>query len=906
MIQELKYNGHGANPSDYECNDGDLAIVMDAVLEDGALKAVLPPKNVTSQWGNSTVAHIHETAKFKHYIWLEDAGQMIWSGGGNGNIDSFGNVDVIQVTSIGNTLVVLTTIGMKYYLWDAIAGSYTFLGDKLPECPLSFGLQGEMIKSDLFTISFVPTSEAELFTEFNEVNKATITEQVLGKVNKFIADNSTNKGRFIYPFLLRYAYRLYDGTLTMHSSPILMIASSDLAPQVFATYIGSAPFGSANLEIAAMVHSIDYRVVSTIDLQNLMRWRDIVSSVDVFVSKPIYTYDQNGMCTSFSNLNTSDCFCVCKHTNQQTSTATIPVQYQTNDFRAMYAHTFTNGQSYPDKRLILPRRSEDAVKNDIKNCSQFYFLESVKLENLATTRTIIPVAEDYLQSLVAREVMTDDYDSHDDLIPQYAFTYNARLNVTDMDKRLFRGHSPACLFSHTDGYVHKISNSPITSSNYLITVSVYVYIKQNGKDIVVKAANDGTFGYNTPFLFFYYPNINAYKAVVAVHDGSTVYYEIPLEKHAFLNGAFYFAGWSKLNVHNSTMITVAPQESDMDGRTIDIANKIYTSEVNNPFVFPLPGINTVGTGRVFGISSAARPLSEGQFGQFPLYAFTSEGVWALEVSSTGLYSAKQPITRDVCSNPESITQIDSAVLFATDRGIMLLSGSQSMCISDVINWAEPFNLSSLDASSAVIQTYEQNGGKLTEEDFSFIPFEEFIEECKMVYDYIHQRILILNFSVNYGYIYSLKSKAWGMFNTKGYVAAVNSYPEALVVKRITSPGSGLTRSVLCDFSSSPDRDITTMIVTRPFKFGEPNLFKTIDTIIQRGYFQKDNVRQILYASNDLHRWFPVWSSTDKYMRGFRGAPYKAFRLALICKLGANETLYGCSVNFNIRGNNQLR
>lgn len=74
------------------------------------------------------------------------------------------------------------------------------------------------------------------------------------------------------------------------------------------------------------------------------------------------------------------------------------------------------------------------MKSDIKNCSQFYFLESIKIEQLSMERKLITVEEDYLQSLVTREVMTDDYDSHDKIIPQYSFPYNSRLNVANLKK----------------------------------------------------------------------------------------------------------------------------------------------------------------------------------------------------------------------------------------------------------------------------------------------------------------------------------------------------------------------------------------------------------------------------------------------------------------------------------------
>ncbi|MCQ5331712.1 hypothetical protein NE565_24095, partial [Phocaeicola vulgatus] len=93
---------------------------------------------------------------------------------------------------------------------------YLYLGTKIPECPLSFGLQAEMVRTDEYSISFDAISEGSIWNEFSDNNKTRITDQVLAHINKFIAERSTNKGIFIFPFFVRYAYRLYDGTLTMH------------------------------------------------------------------------------------------------------------------------------------------------------------------------------------------------------------------------------------------------------------------------------------------------------------------------------------------------------------------------------------------------------------------------------------------------------------------------------------------------------------------------------------------------------------------------------------------------------------------------------------------------------------------------------------------------------------------
>ena len=903
MIQEIKYNGFTATPSDYECGEGELAMSLGLVPEDGALKPVLPPKELLKLGNNQKVAFIHETAAFKYYIVQDTANNIIYSKNADPESDQSlkrmyqftATVSVYSFNAIGNTLVVLTSEGMRYFLWKSFSEGYLHLGTKIPELPISFGLQGEMIRTDSFYISFDSISEGDIWKEFSDNNKTRITDQVLAHVNKFIAENSTDKGKFLFPFLVRYAYRLYDGSLTMHSSPVLMICSSDLAPQVFYNHItGKGSYTDAELYVAGVFHTLDYAVINSADLTELRKWEDIVRSVDVFVSQPIYTYDQNGQCIKFTESENVNSFCVCKHVNQKASTSTYPLRYQQHTFNKMYASTFDpTNLTYPTGRLMIPRVSVDTVKEDIRSCSQFYLLESIKLEQLTTNRTKLNVPEDYLQSLVTREVMTDDYDSHDKLIPQYAFPYNSRLNVANLQKELYNGYNMGALVSFTNGYVSIPGGSDEifdTTKNYY----VFFFIKQDGRDIIVGGESYAMSLYYTPLLFLYYPNINAYKAVIVMYNYFNTCYEVPLEQHSFLNGAFYFAGWDNPPEKGSV-----PTVSSQADRTIDVPNKIYTSEVNNPFYFPLLGINTVGTGTILGISSAAKALSQGQFGQFPLYAFSTDGVWALEVSDTGTYSAKQPITRDVCINPDSITQIDSAVLFATDRGIMLISGSETICMSDSINSRDLFAVSDLPKADKLVSLFNGSADKseqITLENVSLLPFRDFLTDCRMIYDYTNQRIIVYNSSVSYAYIYSLKSKAWGMMRSD-ITDSVAAYPDALAM------ASG---NRLVNFSLSDAEGITALVVTRPFKLGYPDVLKTIDTIIQRGYFQRSHVAQILYGSRDLFNWHVLWSSTDKYLLGFRGSPYKYFRLALICKLDKPESVYGCTVQFTPRFTNRPR
>ena len=953
MIKEIKYNGCTANPSDYECTDGDLATAIGFVPEDGTMKPALPPSLVLQIDGMKKLFHIHKTSSFTHYIYLrfneEKYRNEIWYYNVETKVSNmalaFTTLEVVSITSIGNTLVLVCTETPYYLLWNGT--DYTNLGRHLPEINLSFGLQGHprlFSKTDSsksrFTISFNEMKVSDMLGEFPDTQKNQITEQVMAKVNKFLAEQSVNKGRFALPFFVRYGLRLYDGSLVMHSAPILMNPCTTNNPIVYWTeaYSNDTSTGvkNATCDMMLMACDLDYAFNDITSTDDLDDWSDIVKSVDIFISKPIYPYDQNGKIASckdeddfmsvfvgrlISNGQSSS-IADDKVLSPVTGVELLDSYYTEWLYSSIYALYFSSSRTRPWAVFRLPEFTDEKNAKGIKACGSFYLLHSIKLGELSTERKVIPVEDDYLQSLVARESMTDDYQTHDKIIPKYTFCYNNRINFANIDRELFKGFPMSSMVSYCNtrmnfklnGTTIELSRPQTNWQHLTDRYSVLVYIKENGENKTVCC--DGS--YDTVlcnFLtdegnsldrgenwgaYFYYPNANAYKMKIiplgynaATQSGKS--YDIDLVPHDFLNGAY------ALLDYNLKRNSSEAYYGDKYDRTslISYPNKIYTSEVNNPFYFPVLGINIVGTGNILGICAAAKALSEGQFGQFPLYAFTTEGVWALEVSNTGTYSAKQPITRDVVINPDSITQIDSAVLFATDRGIMHISGSTVQCISDSLNTADLFTIADLPRADKLVGIFNSKADEseqITLDNITLLPFNEFLRGCRMVYDYTNQRIIVYNASVRYAYVFSLKSKSWGMMRSD-IVDNVNSYPEALAM----ADGAKLV-----DFSKPVAENITALIITRPFKMDDPNSFKTINTIIQRGMFRSTHVQQVLYGSNDLIHWHIVWSSVDKIMRGFRGTPYKAYRLALVCRFDKAESLYGCTVVYEPRMTNQVR
>lgn len=966
MNKELRFTGLTAVPSDYESPDGQLALSFNLLNETGSMRPLFPPKIMRVLDNGSEIVFVHKTSAFIHYIIKNGDGTIEWYLPSDGDIKELCSVNdekISHVNAIGNTLMVFTSTAIRYYLWKD--NGYKELGDALPEIQISFGLIGRprlySVSDDsksTFTISFDGIAENDINGTFSEANKTKITSQVMAKVNKFIAQQTVNKGRFCFPFLVRYALRLYDGTLTGHSAPVLMNPSTTACPVVLWKHAtGKNSYTNAELDIMMVAATLDYQIITNDGYIDLEEWSDIVKGVEIYISKPIYTFDQNGECSSFAD---SDNF----------ETKFIGRLYNTNDTRGenagvldvtedkflypanrdwetfyseweyskIYALYFSKDRSYPSKTLHLPEFSDNKISETVRNTSIFYKLHSIDISELresASSRKEIVVEDEYLQSLVARETLTDDYLSHDKLIASQSFGYNSRLNLSGVKRKLFDGFYLASMLAYKnvdfnwsgnkDNTTLQITEPAFNNHDYTVTV----YIKENNLDYAVSSRFVGFMGMGYMLgrvfseeltytnlvtgeehkarenhswgCYFFYPNVNAYRMVIKddclIEDGNGGYKYprliIDLQPHDFLNGAFATLDYGRvvLDNYDSARLPAISDNPDIEQNVVDVPNKIYTSEVNNPFFFPVTGINTVGTGRILGICSAAKALSQGQFGQFPLYAFTDEGVWALEVSSSGGFSAKQPITRDVCRSADSITQIDSAVLFATDRGIMLISGSQTQCISDVLNAPDYFDFDCLPRLCSTFPDFHYP-------DCLFI---DYIKNCRMAYDYVNQRIIVFNPDKSYAYVYSMKTKLWGIQECSLF-SVINSYPDALAMAK-TEEGN-----CLVDLSHTDSEEVRCLLVSRPLKFDSPDLLKTITTTFQRGMLPRrmEDMATILYGSRDYINWHLIGSSRGVSLRSFRGTPYKAFRIVSVATLRKGNTIAGCSFDVVPRMTNRLR
>lgn len=923
-FNEIFFEGLANVPSDYDCKDGQLAASVNCIAEDAGLRPLPEPTVLFTLEEGEKLLIIHKVALQTNYILLKD-GKLSWIVKGKETerkeikgVPSFTSVG--DVVPIGNTIAVSTNAGLVYFLWKDY--NYKYLGSR-PELPtIKFGLWGPSTRYshfwgidyhnlDEFALPNIFFSVTEIGQEPTKSDYADATTAIYGAVLAKMAETATKKGKFWQPFFVRYAYKLYDGSYVWHSAPVLMLPTTHTpmidVPQNEMYKKGDKTY----IKNAKLYNAVNTLVYSALNTANLSNWTDIIQSVDIFVSAPLWTFDQSknleytirgDIMTTYPSIFFQYC-CYSSHLyDKRTNQLDTQTDYLEGDY-----YYYQNQTNKYGELVITPKDSDvssisfyafriptrDDFFKDLCDVHTFYKVSEINIEDLKDTtdmETPVPLLYKDLTNLVTFATLPDDYQSRHTITPDSLYAYNSRLNIGGASI------TPPPPFSIWDMLPFRTVTG---SSTYRITITVLSQI--NG----VKTYSRCTDVMPTMMLprYIYYPDHSAYKMQIeffSAHGESMQKIAIPLTGHSFLNGAYFFAGFTPNYdiTYFSKDITV--EDTAKLPKTVPVHNQMYTSDPANPFVFAASNVTTCGTGEIKRLVSATRALSQGQFGQFPLYAFTTEGIWALSVGDDGKLVARQPVSRDVCVNTAAITQLDNAVIYPTAKGIMMIGGSDTSSISTLIESEYPFKVQTLPQFAKLQKYIDDTFDTSTVQDFlKTITLKDFIadETCRMMYDYRHSHIYVFCEKYNQALVFSRKSEAWGS-STQDIAYPVNAYPDAIAVS---------TNNSVLDFSNTDDKKTWQFAVTRPLRIANAaDLFKTIEIMYVRGKFEKGHVCCVLYGSRDLENWFVVGSSSNDRLRHFGGSGYKYFRVAIIGYLEANESITKMSFQYRLRYSGKLR
>lgn len=855
--QEVILKGLTHSPSDYNCQDGELATCLNLINEDGALHPIHQPvvaeQNITLDAGD-TIELVHKVTHnetiHSHYIIRKSDDTWYWmekGGDGTKNTIDLNGFHVNAVTAVGNIVNFVGEISIKYLYW--IDDNYQlFDRDNFNyEIKIDFkesdyhGGSAEISLGDEFWdyVTYESSSSGRKITGMNVNQVSKVFNMFDAVINKTLSDKGKQWQKY-FVFGVA-AIRLYDGTYYSISN----IFKLDWNSATLAS-VSVDPYNKRFWSIGPAIAT--YTISANID--NLDKISNLIQGIDIFLSKA----------ESFVNLESA---------------------------AAKYVVPESNDIDQGDMFFTMMSGKEAA--NAIDSLSFYHSLfiskdefgKELQLKRVEGTEESLPLANLY----------------RSDLGGKCAITYNNRLHVGNVK----------------EGYnVDLISNiTPNRANVEELKTEGIVRAKTSNKEFWCKVDDLGA----RLYYFVCVPILNVSEITFYMKTGTSVFEKSTVSLHSSETTAFsfYVAGEGKENVPQFALPWEKSSEEEWNNivskyenyktntNALPYSSVVKVSEAENPLIFPAKNSVQVGSSIINALAANTRPISEGQFGDAPLYAFTDEGVWVLMLGEEGTYIARQPANRDICSNPKGILQIDDAVLFPTERGIMMQRGRESDCITYVMD-DYPFDFLSIYSHSTKDKTYPNKLlalGNIPESDVKYVRFRKYLEEAGMIYDYYDSRIIVFNPNYTYAYVYSLKSNMWGTMHNV-FNKRVNIYPESYATDK--------EGKILDVYVKEPTENVPFFLCSRPLTLGQ-DAYKTMFDCITRGYFssiQAGKCGMVLFGSNDLVNWYYVGSSVNMYLRNLVGSPYKYFRLALMGNLAPKESISALSTEFQSRLQNKLR
>lgn len=894
MTQDIKFQGLSNSPSDYDAQDGELGILLNLINEDGALKPIHQPivtdSNITIPDG-ATVELVHkvthENTIHSHYIIRRADDTWCWTekdGDGTFTDIDLDGFHANAVTAVGNILNFVGDTNIMYAYWKLnlynvidVSNIQFSANINIESGPTAYdnyaGLDDNIVNVQKHDEYYQATNTlaSKYANDFFKANDAFI--------NSYLDDES-----FKYIQFGILALRMYDGTYMQISNPFVVTRGLSSNKDIYVvkfcegdstqTSPDNEYIFKANKDYALYLRSMLYKALMNVSVENIDLYDDIIDGVDVFISNSIYPYKTN------VELVEEQYKC---YSNSLGNVVSLTLENEdTILFFSKYDFLLTSYLCH----WQFPAMSQDELNEEIKNLV-FYKSTSFSIDEIKNNKS------KYLKRILQTEqTISLANNMQTQFGGKVAITYNNRLHIANVSTQYTLQNS---------GLVQEMAADK--SSSMIIKTT----FKNNGQTMCSYSIFSDNVGGSRYIYSFYHTDVISYDVYYAYLRDGYSYFHKSLSMSSFDDfGMSLYLNYSNGIINEIPLgdsITedewnaILEEAKSYVGSPIVSHSLIKVSEAENPLVFPAKNSVQVGSSIINALAANTRPISEGQFGEAPLYAFTDEGVWTLMTSSEGTYEARQPANREICVNPKSILQIDDAVLFATERGIMLQNGKNAECITDVLD-GYPFDFTQLykaDYAKKVLAV-----GNISEEAVKYVRFRDYLQEADMIYDYYDNRIIVFNAAYPYAYVYSLKSKTWStMANTIN--KRVNIYPESYGVNK-----DGKLVDV---YVKEPTDSVPYFLCSRPLGLGTPEVFKTMFTAITRGYFRGSEAGKcgmVLYGSNDLFHWYLIKSSVDKYLRGMMGSPYKYFRIALIGSLLPDESISGMSADFTERWQNKLR
>ena len=302
------------------------------------------------------------------------------------------------------------------------------------------------------------------------------------------------------------------------------------------------------------------------------------------------------------------------------------------------------------------------------------------------------------------------------------------------------------------------------------------------------------------------------------------------------------------------------------------AQKDYmrVSDTYIPYSLPYANTYTIGNGYIVGLATLSITLSQDTFGQYPLLVFCTDGIYSMGVDTTGagVYSNIAPFSREVCVNPNSICEIDGAVLFASSKGLMMATAQGVDAFLPMMNGVPKHRpQTDKNAYGLGLVTYHDciSNEQITRlwSCIDDMDFRNYIADQSTYITYASEKNKIVVYNGNEPYIYWIDIPTRNVTKLPVSIKLDNNdYPTELYVK---------SNNTMMEFKQlSANVDTPTMFQTRPIKL--EGGFKSGLRVVVRGYFKSDIEDKwaalVVLGSYDGVNWQPIGIQQKPVNKGF--------------------------------------
>jgi hypothetical protein len=817
--QKIELSGIVRNLPDNTVKDGTMHELINLRPKDGALRPV--GAKTAAIYSTPDVRFIHKVSEtIKVLIGVDSSNALLYAVYVNGifiqSVHEFSITADLDMSfaSLKNSLILTNNVTEEITLliFNEDTNYYSIFHDNF--------LPNDMPNLQIQRLAVPGDDEAgDLFEVGPDVDPGEVELSQYVKMQKDKGDDGYLSGKV----LVRFAWELFDGTMVKHTLPDLISTSEITTTSAFgATYLGGTSPGW-RITTTFLAQALQFRF-STLTVGWLTafqsKYQHVIRSLKIYVSMP-----------------------------------KSPELVDTKEIRRPYSVKET---TMLGSRIIQQMLVYDVSK--LKNYSpdpaaeQYFLLKEYKLSEL-TANTWTTVDNDSVNDLTTREQMTVDNFSHHQIFAKRLFSYNERIFLGEIKNNLYSGFI-------LDGL---LSNSSPNVSGALYHVGVEFDIAvDNNRTLTVftgwapwNSYSDTTtinFGLSFPTgsfeSYWGYPDSRAFKARVYVRLGTSIMLSTTVNLQSVPSMNFSIA--KGINVILPTMSTTTTLHTPKT--TYWDYNRIQATELNNPFYYPAINSYRVGLGSILGMSSNAIALSTGQFGQFPIYVFTSDGIWTMSIGTgENLINSVTPLSRLVCNNPVSITPIDGGTAFTSTKGLWIISGASPIEISQIAEGAYLGHM----PSNVYADIVENPATSFLAMFFCRVTFLTYIQAAKIAWDYINREIIVSNSAYQYSWVFNVDNKMWFKMG-QVFTSFVYDFP-ACYGLNTNNP------TYKYDINNEDFTDLTMVYAeTRPLKLSSVSL-KKLNRLLLQGYVNNSSPYQTgLYMAGTIDGkiWFNLNNNSN--------------------------------------------